>query len=180
MTVDYKRLDKLAISIYIDYNLNSFPIDVFDLAKRMGIKVLKYSAFEGEMQELLLKRSKDGFYSPSPNGPLIFYNDFINNEFKIRMTIAHEIKHYVCQDTEEDNELFEKEAKHFARYLLCPIPYLIFKNILSVFEIMDTFGLSNEAATNALSNVNNRTNRYGDRIFDYEKPLLELLKNKKS
>ena len=170
----FDRLNKLVIDIYIDYNLTSFPIDVFKLAKRMGLKLIKYSSFEKKERELLIKESKNGFYSIAPSGPIIFYNDLIDNKENIRMTIAHEIKHYVDSDCEE-NETSEKGAKHFARYLLCPIPYLISNKIKDVYEIMTTFGLSYTASTNAQSNVINRVEKYGYQIFDYEKTLLKLL-----
>jgi len=170
---DYEKLDRMVISIYQDYNLLEFPIDIFKLCKRMGLKLFKYSSFEGNNLKLLKKKSNDGFYCPTPDGPAIFYNDKGHTEERIRMTIGHEIKHFVCNDvTEDDKE--ERMADHFARFLLCPTPFLVYFEISSVFEIMDTFQLSYSAATSAQNALKGRCNYYKNKIFDYEQPLIKL------
>lgn len=172
---DYEKMDRLAISIYLDYGINTFPLDINDLAKKMGVKLIKYSSFDDDQRELLTKKSIDGFFVDSSNGPLIFYNDCIEYQGKINLTIAHELKHYVCKD-EFEYEDSEKLANHFGRYLLCPTPYLIYSGIEDTYETMDMFGLSYTAATNALSAAENRKYYLGDKIFSYEQPLIELFK----
>lgn len=58
---DYEAMDKLAIDIYVDYGISSFPLDIYDLAKKMGVKLIKYSLFDDVQRELFLKKSTDGF-----------------------------------------------------------------------------------------------------------------------
>lgn len=170
---DYEKMDNLVISIYQDYGFSSFPIDVFELCKKLGIKLIEYSSFEDDIIKLLMSLSKDGFFIYLSNEPVIIYNDINVRIERIRMTIAHEIKHYLCEDTEND-EKSEKTADHFARFLLCPTPYLIFKNINDVIEIKNTFQISYNAATNALNAAERRKVYYGNKIFEYEQLLINL------
>lgn len=66
-------------------------------------------------------------------------------------------------------------ANYFARYFMCPIPVLIWKNVDDLATIMSDYKLSYEAASNVLRNINNRRRAYGNKIFDYEKPLIALI-----
>lgn len=170
---DYERMDRLAISIYKDYSLNQFPIDIYKLCNKMGIRLYKYSSFDGDNLELLKKKSNDGFYIPTTSGAAIFYNDINPCEERIRVTIGHEIKHFVCNDTGEDDKE-EKLADHFARFLLCPTPYLIYFKIFDIFNIMSVFQISYQAARCAHNALLGRQNYYKDKIFDYEKPLIKM------
>lgn len=170
---DYEKMDRLVMDIYFDYRINSFPIDIYDLAKKMGVKLIKYSSFDDEQRQLLIKKSDDGFFVNSPNGPLIFYNDLIAYQGKINLTIAHELKHYICKDETEDEDS-ERLANHFGRYLLCPTPCLIYFGIDNIYEIMNTFGISYSAAQCAISALSNRKVHYGKKIFDYEQSIIDV------
>ena len=74
---EYDRLDKLAIEIYLDYGFNSFPLDVKDVCRRMGLSLVPYSEYTGEERELLHKESQYDFFAPrtKESAPTIFYND---------------------------------------------------------------------------------------------------------
>ena len=175
---EYDRLDKLAIDIYVDYGINSFPLDEKELCRKMGIMLIPYSSYEGEDLEVLKKKSFYGFWSMGGNGytPLIFYNDSLEDlrsPATIKQTIRHEIKHIADGDMEDDPEN-DDLAEHFGRYLACPIPYLVAKKITDVNVIIATFEVSATMARHVASAVTRRINRYGDRIFEYELPLLEL------
>lgn len=61
---EYEELDKIAISIYLDYGLKRFPIRVMSLCKKMNIELEKYSSYKPEDRPLLYKKSDDGFYFP--------------------------------------------------------------------------------------------------------------------
>lgn len=172
---EYDELDKKVIEIYLDYCLDRFPIDVLGLARRMGAQLVPYSSFGGEELELLRKKSSDGFYCPREGVPMIFYNDVDCYKERIRMTVGHEIKHYVFEDVEEDKER-DPLATHFARYLLCPTPILVYLGIDNPYEVMAKFDIGYEASCNALRAADGRMLTYGGAIFDYERPLIELFK----
>ena len=75
----------------------------------------------------------------------------------------------------EDSEFDDNMADYFARYIMCPIPYLIKANINDELTLISDHGVSCEAAGYAINNVRNRRAKYGDKIFDHEQPLIDLL-----
>jgi len=174
----YDEIKKVIIQIYLDYDIKEFPVDEELICKKLGVSLIPYSEYSEEQKLLLLKRSRHGFYVKASKGrpPTIYYNDEYDSEGAIRLTIFHEIKHYVFNE-DSDAEEYDDLAEFFARYFLCPIPYLIIKGIESVNEIVSTCHVSFEAAENASSNINNRKRIYGNKIFDYEIPLLQHLDN---
>lgn len=174
----YEKIDKLAIDIYVDYGLNKFPIDEKSLCKKMGISLIPYSAYEGKNRNVLFNISAEGFlsYGSTKLKPIIFYNDGADAVYgNIRQTILHEIKHYVDED-KDDSE--DDLAEHFARYMACPTPYLVWRNITDVDEIISTFGVSASIARNVSKSVKNRIDKCGFKIFDYERSLIDLFDNK--
>ena len=176
---DYAEIVQVVIDIYLDYGLKDFPINPFSLCKRMGIILLPYSEFTDEDRELLKKKSSDGFYVPisSSSPPKIYYNDNlyeVKSEGRMKATIFHEIKHIVMEDDEETQKN-EDLADFFAKWMMCPIAYLIYKDIRSVDEIVATFGTSWQMASNANMYVASRMRKCGKKIFDHERPLIELL-----
>ena len=176
---EYNRLDKLAIDLYVDYGITSFPLDEKELCQKMGIMLIPYSSYEGEDLRTLKKKSQYGFWSMGEKGytPMIFYNDDVgelHSPATIKQTIRHEIKHFLDGDI-IDNPENDDLAEHFGRYLAAPVPYLVARKITDVNVIISTFGVSATMANNISSAVTNRINKHGSKIFDYEKPLLNLL-----
>ena len=170
----YDEIKNVIIDIYIDYGIKTFPIDEKEVCKKMGVALIPYSEYEGDEFKLLQKKSKLGFFVKATKltPPTIYYNDTIESEGAIRFTIIHELKHYVFEDDdEEDDDL----ADFFARYFMCPIPYLLLKKIDSQNEIVSFCGASLSAARNASTNIVNRRNKYGYKLFDFEVRLIEHL-----
>lgn len=176
---EYDRIAKLAINIYLDYGFNTFPLDEKEVCRRLGIALVPYSECAPEERALLHKRSTYGFFNPLTKftPPIIFYNDDLNELQSygcIRQSIFHEIKHFVDDDKDgnpEDDDL----AEYFGKYFACPIPHLIVNNIINPSEIVSLFGTSYTIASYVSTNIANRKKRYGKLIFDYEKPLIQLL-----
>ena len=135
-----------------------------------------YSVYSQEEQILLKKESNDGFFSHAtkftPN--TIFYNDSIPSHEKQRYTIFHEVKHFVNGDN-SDKKYDDDMAEFFSRYFMAPIPYLVKMDINDIFTLISDHEMSLTAAENALKNVRNRKAKYGNHIFEHEKPLIELL-----
>ena len=175
----YNRIVQLAVNIYCDYQLTEFPINAKRLCERMGVRLIPYSAFDEINRKTLLSRSDYGFYVPMLEGfpPRIFYNDdpaIVGSEERIRFYLLHELKHYVNEDINseaDDDDL----ADYFAKFMACPIPFLVLLRIDTPDEIAARFGVSFTVAEITASNVRNRINKYGTKIFDYEKPLIQLL-----
>ena len=172
----YERIKRVIIKICVDYNITAadFPLDEKKICRKMRVKLVPYSSYDIKRKQLLLKCSKYGFFvkETKETPPRIFYNDELGSEGAIRFTIFHELKHYIfndCDDSEDDL------ADFFARYFLCPIPYVILMNMNTPEEIMQKFGVSYTAAKNVCSNVEHRREIYGDKLFEYELPLIEQL-----
>ena len=36
---DYEKMAKLAIDIFLDYNIKTFPVDAYEIARRIGFKI---------------------------------------------------------------------------------------------------------------------------------------------
>lgn len=172
----YDEIKKVIIQIYLDYDIREFPIDEEVVCKKLGVSLVPYSEYDRDTRVLLRKRSKCGFFVKGTKGrtPTIYYNDRYESEGARRLTIFHEVKHYVYNEDTDDDE-FDDLADFFGRYFMCPIPYLLIKGIETEEEIVSACHVSMEAAGNAASNIRNRKRKHGNRIFDYEIPLLEHL-----
>jgi Zn-dependent peptidase ImmA (M78 family) len=131
------------------FGIRCVPISGFEIALRMGVKVIPYSAFTPEKRGLLLKKSEDGFsVEKEPGQWFIYYNDTRGYK-RTNNTIMHEIGHIVL-DHSEDSALAEMEVNFFAKYALVP-PVLVHKFGLSdPRRISDVFEVSLEAASYAL------------------------------
>ena len=173
---DYDKMAQLVIDIYIDYNIISFPVDEKNICRKLGLKVVPYSEYNEQDRLILMKRSLDGFYKPPTisTPPTIFYNDTISSYGRQRYSIFHEVKHFANND-KFDDIYSDNMADYFSRYFMCPIPYLIYWGINDEMTLISDHLVSQEAARNTIKNVRNRRAKYGDKIFDYEQPLIDLL-----
>lgn len=170
-----EEIKQSVVNLFKKYNINCVPINGFEIANKMGIKVIPYSSKSEKTKNLCLKKSEDGFSLFKSNQWYIYYND--NKNFgRINNTMLHEIGHIVLDHT-EDSELAEKEVKFFAKYALVP-PVLVKKLKLdSTEEIMEIFNVSYEAAYYALIYYHKWCAYSGAYYKPYEKQLL-LLFNK--
>ncbi|MCF0128751.1 MAG: ImmA/IrrE family metallo-endopeptidase [Pseudobutyrivibrio sp.] len=170
----YDDIVKVIVDIFVDYDIKEFPINPKEVCKKLGVALIPYSEYQGRDRELLLKCSEYAFFTRATKdrSPSIYYNDAFASEGAIRFSIFHELKHYVCEDKDdEDDDL----ADYFARQFMCPTVYMILKKIDTVNEIMSYCGLSESAASYACSNIHKRRAKHGYTIFEHEKPLIELL-----
>ena len=105
--------------MFVKYGVSCVPINGFEIAQKMGVKIISYSAISESKRWLLIKKSEDGFSVEKTDGQwYIFYND--EKDYGcVNHTIMHEIGHIVL-DHSEDSELAEKEVKFFAKYALAP------------------------------------------------------------
>jgi len=169
----YEEIKEKISELLMDYGINTIPIDVFDLAKRMKISVAKYSDFPDNEQIVLLNGSIDGisYYDDNLKEFRIIYNDS-RIHTRIRFTIAHEIGHIVLghKETKEENE---SEADFFARSLLVPIPIVLYKGIDIEEIIMEEFDVSYYVACIVSNNIKSRLDSGHKGLKDYEKELLK-------
>ena len=169
----YEEIKQIIVDMFVKYDICCVPINGFELATKIGIKVIPYSAIPKSKRWLLLKKSEDGFSVEKITGECyIYYND--EKEYgRINNTIMHEIGHIVL-DHSEDSELAEKEVKFFAKYALVP-PVLVHKLKLdNPMDIVGIFNVSFEAACYAYSYYK-KWLQYGSSAYTkYELTLLNI------
>lgn len=167
-----EEIKQEVVNLFERYNINCVPINGFEIASKMGIKVIPYSSKTSKVRKQCLKESEDGFSIRRENKWYIFYND--DKPFgRVNNTMLHEIGHIVLNHT-EDSELAEKEVKFFAKYALVP-PVLVYKlNLTTPKEISETFNVSYEAAYYALDYYSKWLQYSGRYYKPYEEQLLAL------
>ncbi len=173
---EYNRMCMLAIDIIIDYDIKTYPLNMYTLCDSMGFDYVKYSSW-GDKRELLIKKSNDGFssYDDPTIKPKIYYNESCIST-RIKHTLGHEIKHIVERDIDDSEDDL---CDYFSKYLRCPLPYVIYLDIKSISEIISKFKISHEQATYVMSNLCYRSRKYGNAYFEYEVPLLKHLLGEK-
>ena len=170
----YEEIKQIVVKMFEEYGVSCVPINGFEIANKMGVKVISYSAYPVRTRYLMEKYSADGFSILRDTGEwYIFYNDDEHDYGRINNTIMHEIAHIVLDHT-EDSELAEMEVRFFAKYALAP-PALIHRLKLKTAEsIADIFEISFEAAGYALSYYHKWLNYGGQDYKDYEIRMLRL------
>ena len=171
-----EEIKKIVVETFVKYGVSCVPINGFEIASKMGITVIPYSAYTLSNRKFLLKKSEDGFTIEKSIGEwYIFYNDEKGYR-RINNTIMHEIGHIVLDHT-EDSELAEKEVKFFAKYALAP-PVLVHKlKISSPLQLAKLFDVSFEAAKYAFEYYQKWLEFGGSDYTRYELIMLELFKN---
>lgn len=178
---DYQKVDEMAIRLRIDYNHLEKCLDVFKLAKQLNITLIKYSSLNKKQLDVIKSCSEleDActFFCPNSDGSYsyyTYYND-LKGEARIRLTIAHEIKHVVFEEknpTDKDEEL----ANHFARYILAPT-FLVMEYVNKqkiIQDIMFDFDISYEAALNAFRSADRRITKGKAKLEEFEKEFTAL------
>ena len=169
----YEKIKQIIVDLFVQYVIRCIPVSAFEVATKMGVPVIPYSAIPENKRHLLYKESEDGFVVEKAVGEwYIYYND--QKEYgRINNTIMHEIGHIVLNHS-EDSELAEKEVKFFAKYALAP-PVLIHKlGLKNAIEVYEHFDVSIEAAGYAYQYYRKWLAFGGNDYTDYELRLLRL------
>ena len=173
----YEDIKQAVLDTFITYDIKCVPICAFEIAMKIGLKVISYSALENEKKDAALRISADGFSVETKSGEwVVLYNDECKSYGRINQTIMHEIAHYILGHVQGGEEE-EAEAKFFAKYALAPPP-LINRLIeeVNAENIMRKFDLSYEAACNAYRYYC-KWLRFGEEDYTlYEIRMMELFK----
>lgn len=172
----YEEIKQTVIDTFEEYDVKSVPISAFEMAVKMGIRVVPYSSMGEELKKSAMKYSSDGYSTEVNNEWTIYYNDYCNCYGRINNTIMHEIGHFAMGHTEFGDEAEkEAEAKFFAKYALAPPP-LIHNMVQPITPdtIMITFDISLQAAKNAYRYYKKWLNCGAEYYTDYETRMLEL------
>lgn len=173
----YEEIKQIVIETFLEYDIRCVPINAFEMALKMEIKIIPYSALSEEKKNAAEKVSEDGFSIDNHGTWTIYYNDNCSNYRRINHTIMHEIGHYALGHIKEGEEE-ETEAKFFAKYALAPPPLIhnCIKGCICPETIRDVFDISYEAAYYAYDYYK-KWLQYGERYYtDYEENMLNLFR----
>ena len=172
----YEEIKRTVIDTYSQYDIKCIPISAFELATKMGIKLVAYSTLNQKRKVAARKFSLDGYSAEMKDGTwIIYYNDEGNNYERINRTIMHEIGHYALGHIEE-GEQEEIEANFFAKYALAPPPLVHSLQTVNVSTIKRTFDISWEAAYYAYKYYHNWLRCGQNEYTEYELKLLKLFR----
>lgn len=174
--VRYEEIKRIVVDLFVRFDVSCVPISGFELAHKMGVTLIPYSAIIESKRTLLFKQSEDGFFVEKTDGSTYIYFNDQKDYGRVNHTLLHELGHIVLRHTEE-SDLADAEASFFAKFALVP-PVLVHKLKLdNAADIANTFNVSYEAACYAL-NYYHKWRRYGSRRFtDYECILLALFRD---
>ena len=169
----YEFVKGEVVALFERYDVHCIPINGFELAYSMGIKLIPYSALSMRKREAAMKLSPDGFFMESQDAKdYIVFNDNVPY-VRMNMTILHEIGHCVL-DHRSGSPEEEAEASFFAKYAAAPPPLVHRITPKSPEEIADFFFISYTAAVNAYKYYNTLLIYGGKKYTEYELRLLRL------
>lgn len=173
----YEEIKQTVIDTFLEYDIRCIPINAFEMAIKMGLKIVPYSALDDEKKEAALKISSDGYSIETENNEWrIYYNDSCRNYGRVNQTVMHEIGHYALGHVGE-GEVEESEAKFFAKYALAPPPLVHnMDEEINVNNIMRKFDISYKAAQFAHRYYWTWLRYGGNDYTNYELKMLELFK----
>lgn len=181
----YEDIKMAIANFFEDYNVRKIPVDVFDLAEKMKIKVVFSSEIIKKHPKKVVKYKLFTYphsylyYDPDSQRLIIYIDDLGANKKRQRFSLAHELMHIILGHTEQ-NERNESEANFGATYLLAPTSLALIKledKILFIPEIvMYIFDVSAPEAEIIVRYNINRVSLPDLNEKDYEKTINGLLK----
>lgn len=175
----YEEIKETICDFLSDYDIDRLPINVFELAKKMKIKVI----YASEILKKHPKKVDEYVIFSFPHSYLhydekeqrfIIYLDDIGTKIKRqRFSMAHEIMHIILGHTEQSPKN-EAEANFGATYLLAPTSLALingaFMPLTDPTIVMNIFDVSFSEAEIAVRYFENRMFCNSD-IKPYEKEL---------
>ncbi len=141
----YEYIDESILDTFEATGTKTFPIDVFELCKKLKIRVIKYS----KHQNVPTNFSDDAysFYNKEKQEYIIVYNDSIKTA-RVAFTIMHEIGHIQLDHhrrklTESEQE---READIFAQKALAPVGIILRLGLQTDTQISSVFKISLQCA----------------------------------
>ncbi|MBU2701755.1 Zn-dependent peptidase ImmA (M78 family) [Sporomusaceae bacterium BoRhaA] len=163
----YNLASKKALAFLLKYKISALPVSPIEIIKRFGCSIRTYSfhanKLECSVQDICEAcGSIDGYsvYDELTGKYKITYNDQISSSDRIRFTLMHELGHIflhhfidfeqtkLCRGglNNEDLEVLDKEANHFASKVLAPEMVLLRAGWKQPETIHEKCALSTEAS----------------------------------
>lgn len=177
------EVKKRVVEMFEECEIDSYPIDPFDIAAKLHYILVPYSSLSAEGVMKAMDMSDDAFSQVEFKEEIgmfryvIYYNDWTSPR-RIRWTLSHEIGHcYLGHHERPDDSMAkteEAEANLFAKYTLAPPPLIHVLRLTSPADVARIFDMTDVAASNSFSYYR-KWLRYGPRNFtDFEIQLLHM------
>lgn len=172
----YEEIKQAVADMFVDYDIKGIPLCSFEVAIKIGLTVIPYSALDWKKRIEAVIYSEDGYSLETNEGEwIIYYQDEGKEYSRINQTIMHEIGHYILGHTEEGT-IEEAEAKFFAKYALASPPLIHnMRKEQTTENVMEAFDIGYKASCYALQYYR-KWMKYGKREYvSYEIQILEQL-----
>lgn len=132
------RVIQTVLQVYQEVGIHEFPLDLKPILKHYGIRLRTYEEhckmLGCSIEECIRAFGADAISIEQDGRCLILYNSRRTPKDRIRFTIGHELGHYLLEHhreygsstlrrsntDDEEYKTLEREADHFAGYLLSP------------------------------------------------------------
>lgn len=175
---EYEFIKGEVVHLFELYNVRCIPVSGFEIALKMKICLIPYSALSEKQLKEALEADADGFTAVKDGRECIFYNNIDKSYKRQNFTILHEIGHIALDHTgaSEFRDKEEDEADFFAKYAIAP-PVLVHKiGATCPEDIYEHFDIGYEASYYAYEYYLTWEYRYEriKRLTSYEVKILEL------
>lgn len=158
---NYQQTRNASWKILIDCGVDRLPVQVSDVCKCLGVRMLFYTDAGALLRNKVLERiaeQTDGLSLYIKDTPVILCNDKLPIA-RMRFTVAHELGHIILRhilpgqattrnrEPSPDDDQEETAANQFAARLLAPACVLWGVGARSPDEIAALCGISHQAAT---------------------------------
>lgn len=93
------------------------PINSFEVAIKIGLTVVPYSALNRKERRKAMKYSEDGYSVETNEGEwIIYYNDMTKDYTRINQTIIHEVGHYILGHVVDNFAIGYQAANYALKY----------------------------------------------------------------
>ena len=177
----YEEIKQEVLYMFEETETDRFPINCFEIARKLCYTLVPYSKLNVFLRKLAFRRSEDGYSKvelDSDSGMyhyVIYYNDLIPCNGRIRWSIFHEIGHIVLghHDNQAGNEQTEEdEANFFAKYAMCPPPLLNAAGCKCPEDVLLQFDTSEEFSNYAFDYFVNWRDKGPKNYLPYELQML--------
>jgi len=177
---NYEEIKIMIADIYEDYNIHALPIDIFELIKQMGFRIV----FVSEKKDKLYPKTDSKYvYYPIHNGlaiignqsseRVIFVDDIDTSICFQRFSAAHELGHHELSNFDFPYNESEVQSNFFAHYLLSPTSIAIIPEIYDKLSnnlklMQYVFNISKDHARITNRYFAKRKQLGNHMVFDYE------------
>lgn len=145
----YEEIQENANCLFEDLGFTEYPVNPFEVAKRLMIEIKYYSSIPPEDKDFVVSKFEDGYGVKISDVKYTIYLSDEMPEERIKFTLWLEIGHIQLghyEQNEKSQALMNAEAKAFAKYCIAALPFVNQLNPSDPIDLQIAFGLSRECS----------------------------------